>query len=252
MSQLTGCRILNTRPKGQAASLTAALEALNATVIELPLLEITPTSRWRTRLPDLTQFKYAIFTSPNAVTYFFERIPAHICPETLSIIAIGQGTAHTLLKYGLTSKLSPEEANSESMLNLPALQHIKHTKILLIKGIGGRQLIEKTLRARGAELEICAVYRRKCPETTFQALQSLWQKDAIDMIIITSATMLRYLFQYAEEETIRDWLRNKPFFVISERIARQFKHEKIKTMIVTSYDNLLNTLKDFSHEQCNG
>lgn len=252
MNQLTGCRILNTRPKGQAASLTAALETQNATVIELPLLEITPTSRWRTRLPDLTQFKYAIFTSPNAVTYFFEHMPPHTCPSTLSLLTIGQGTAHALSKYGLTSKLSPEEANSESMLNLPALHHIEHTKILLIKGVGGRQLLEKTLRARGAELEVCAVYRRRCPATTSQTLQNLWQMDAIDMIIITSATMLRYLFQCAEEETIRNWLRNKPFFVISERIARAFKHEKIKTMIVTSYDNLLNTLKDFSHEQSNG
>lgn len=249
MSELSGYRILNPRPRAQAKRLTTALSALGATVLEVPLLEIAPTHHWRTQKLCLTLFHYAIFTSPNAVTYFFEHIPANTWPATLPIFAIGQGTSEQLLAYGLKARYTPNAPNSESMLSLPELNKVTQAKILLVKGVGGRQLLARTLRARQAEVHTCIVYRRQCPQAATPMLQALWRENAIDMIIITSATMLKHLFQCAETKDFRDWLRNKPFFVISERIASTFKHEKIKTMIVTNYENLLNTLKDFAHER---
>lgn len=249
MNELTGYRILNTRPKAQAASLTAALETLGATVVELPLLTISPTSHWRKKPLNLTSFNYAVFTSPNAVTYFFEHVLAKNWPIDLPIISIGQGTSRALHALGLSTSLSPEEANSESLLTLPELQRVKNANILLVKGVGGRAVLAKTLRARGAKLHTCAVYRRICPKNVPFILRDLWQKDALDMIIVTSATALRYLFQCAEHEAMRHWLSHKYFFVLSGRIGRAVKHENIRTMVITSYDNLINRLKDFSHER---
>jgi uroporphyrinogen-III synthase len=248
MNNLAGIRILNTRPPQQAAELTANLTALGATVIELPLIEIAPTQQWKKQNIDIHAFKYIIFTSPNAVTYFFDNTQTKQSVTTSTIIAIGAGTSRALLKYGLVS-ISPEEPSSEGLLRLSELQTITGISILLVKGVGGRTYLPQTLKLRGAKLKVLQVYRRKRPETVASTLKDLWQRDALDMIVITSATMLRHLFGCLEDNRMREWLIKKPFFVISDRIARSFRHKNIQTMIVTRYDHLLHALRDFAHER---
>jgi uroporphyrinogen-III synthase len=241
-------RVLNTRPQHQAADLSRLLKQQGMQVIELPMLVITPVKDWDTKLPALTHCQQAIFVSPNAVSYFFNKIPTTTWPRALQTIAIGNGTANALINNHVHVDAIPDEFNSQGVLALPSLQQINHQIILLIKGIGGLSSIATTLKKRGARvIELC-VYQRNTPNFDLKQRDVLLQQDAIDIIFISSQEALNNLFNLFGTEK-RGWLCNKPFIVLSPRLAKVATDYGIKTVITTRYDTLLNTLEAYTHDQ---
>ncbi|MDF1827036.1 MAG: uroporphyrinogen-III synthase [Legionellaceae bacterium] len=243
MHNLNHLRVLNTRPEQQASSLTQAIEEAGGISVNLPLLEIKP-------IPikiNLNHIHAAIFTSPNAVHCFFASLASQHWPHEIQYFAIGQGTADALMHYGLSSATCPQEANSEHLLMLDALQYkqIQHKNILLIKGQGGRTLIQTALSARGAEVDIREVYQRVLPHHSKKRIETLWHEDAVDIILITSETALVHLFELFAKQA-HAWLCSKPYVVISERL-RQAAHKRgIKTVLVSSYDRIIHQLLSYS------
>jgi uroporphyrinogen-III synthase len=243
---LQGLRVLNTRPKQQASSLAQAIEDAGGLSINLPLLDIKPTTTtWKNKLPALEKFQYAIFTSPNAAHYFFTEISPHTWSNNTKILAIGQGTTKALIQLGFPTPTCPKQADSEHLLMLDALQNIKNQNILLIKGQGGRTLIHTTLIARGAYVSVLDVYQRVLPQHNKNRTQTLWHEDAVDIILITSETALVHLFALFGEQA-RAWLCSKPYLVISERLRKAAYDRGIQTVMVNSYDHIIHQLLSYS------
>jgi len=244
-------RVLNTRPKQQASSLAQAIEDAGGVAINLPLLEIKPTDTiWKknlVKLNNLDNIHTAIFTSPNAVHAFFASISPQIWPHKVKLFAIGQGTAQALIQHGLPAPTCPKQPNSEHLLMLDALHTIpiQNKKILLIKGQGGRTLISTELTARGADVSILDVYQRALPQHNKKRIQTLWYEDAVDIILITSETALIYLFELFGEHA-HAWLCSKPYVVISERLRKAAYARGIRTVIVSSYDHIIDQLLSYS------
>lgn len=242
---LQGLRVLNTRPKQQASSLTQAIEEAGGLSINLPLLDIKPTeTRWKNKCSRLEIYQAAIFTSPNAVHYFFAEILPDTWPNKTTIFAIGQGTTHALIQQGVPAPTYPKQADSEHLLKLEALQDIKNHNILLIKGLNGRALIHTTLAARGAYVSILDVYQRALPQHHQKRTQTLWHEDAVDIILITSETALVHLFSLFDEQA-HAWLRSKPYLVISERLRQAARARGIHTIMVCSYDHIIHQLHSY-------
>ena len=243
---LHGLRVLNTRPQHQATSLAEAITHTGGVSINLPALDIKPTNTaWTNKLPTLEHIQYAIFTSPNAVHYFFTEISPRTWPNHIKLLAIGQGTAKALIQQGLPSPTCPTQANSEHVLMLDALQHIKNHKILIIKGQGGRTLMNATLTTRGAHVSILEVYQRTLPSHNKKRIQTLWHEDAVDIILITSETALVHLFALFGEHA-QAWLCSKPYLVISERLRKAAYAQGIQTVMVSSYDHIIPQLLSYS------
>jgi len=241
-------RVLNTRPQQQASSLAQAIEDAGGVSINLPLLEIKPTEIiWNKNLNNIYA---AIFTSPNAVHAFFASISPQIWPHKIKLLAIGQGTAQALMQHGLPAPTCPKQPNSEHLLMLDALHtlQIQNKKILLIKGLGGRTLINTALTARGADVSILDVYQRMLPNHHKKRIQTLWYQDAVDIILITSETALVHLFKLFEPfgEEARAWLCSKPYVVISERLRKAAYERGIHTVIVSSYERIIHQLLSYS------
>src|SRR3990167_1133335 len=244
LNPLKNLRILNTRPTAQAHTFSQALRDAGGISIELPTITIVPTARdWITCLPPRASFAYAIFISPNAVLHFFNAEPPSSWPLTLQTIAIGNGTRRACAHRGINVHLVPIYADSEHLLALEALQHIQSKTILLIKGKDGRTLIEDTLIQRGAQVTTAAVYQRSCPPIDKKRTHTLWQEDAVDMILITSQQAMQHLFTLFEPAA-RTWLCSKPFLVISPRLAQIAAEYGIKTTFVSRHDALMNTLQE--------
>ena len=74
-------------------------------------------------------------------------------------LAIGRGTATELQKHGVSAKF-PIKSDTESLLELEELKRPLLHRILIIRGEGGRDLLERTLIRRGAKVSLCEVYRR--------------------------------------------------------------------------------------------
>ena len=69
--------ILVTRARAQSEDITAQLEALGATVIHCPTIEVVPPSSWA-QLDDsigkIKEYDWIVFTSANGVRFFFRRL----------------------------------------------------------------------------------------------------------------------------------------------------------------------------------
>ena len=249
---LDGLRILNTRPAHQNEALSKAIKKAQGVSIELPAIAIEPTANtWLKDLPDLSTITQAIFISTNAVHYFFEQIPQHglVWPQTIKTTAVGQATAHALEALTIHVDQVPEEADSEHLLELPSFQQVKEQLILLIKGQGGRGTISDTLLHRGATLIALDVYSRVFPQALSKQAHSLWQDDAVDIILFTSQQSIYNIFNLFGEEA-RPWLCNKPCIVLSHRLTHIAMDMGIQRIIESRYDRLMNTLADY-HKRMN-
>lgn len=219
---LAGRTIAVTRPPEQATKLRAAIEAAGGVVISFPLLDIQALpdlSGFHRAIMPLTQFDWVIFISSNAVQHGMPLLKQVGVPTSLKFAAIGPTTAASLHGFGITQVLTPQERfDSESLLALNAFQNMQGQRVLIVRGVGGREVLAETLRQRGAEVVFGECYRRVNPQNNAQVLQQAYAQGQLQGIIVTSTEALRFLLAMADSS---DWLKTTPLFVNHARIAEQ-------------------------------
>lgn len=213
-----------TRPSHQADGLARRLEAAGARVIRLPVLAIVDLEsnpKLDALINRLDEFALAIFVSANAVKGWVRLVlPRRTLPPQLRLVAVGAGTASALEQAGLPSPLRPGASfGSEYLLDMPELsgRAIAGLRILIVRGIGGRELLSETLKARGASVEYMEIYRRVMPPIGSEEL--LAHRCDVDVIMVTSVEALRNLFEIGGPKA-KEWLCSTALIVVSERIAR--------------------------------
>ena len=242
MTSLLGLRILITRPAHQAKDLAAQIQYLGGVAIHFPTLEIIATKNIKKVLlgiKKLKEYDFVIFISPNSVFNIAEYIHRiwPFWPKNTKTIATGPGTALALKKHNLPCDGYPEKVfNGTGLLNLPALQHIKQKKILIIKGEGGRLYLTKGLKVRGAQIDNLNVYIRRLPKIDKTNIPN---QESMDVIICTSHNGLKnlvgLLYPYWQ-----DILFKKQLLVISPRLAVSAKKLGfVKPALIS--DNATNT-----------
>lgn len=235
-----GLRILNTRPAGQNKKLSQVIREAGAIPVECPALLIEPVEYdWFCQLNELPLIEKVVFISANAVVYFFDGLDEHHqnWPTSVQVIAIGSATARSLQQRGIRVDDVPLLATSEGVLALESMQQVKHQRVLLVKGEGGRDLLEQTLKKRGAIVLPIAVYRRVSPISRQEYFQSLWREDAMDVIVLTSEEALHNLTALFGQEA-HAWLRSKICIVKSERLAKAAAGFGFTTIVVNTTLNL--------------
>jgi uroporphyrinogen-III synthase len=216
---LTGLNIVVTRPHHQALPLAQRIEQAGGNVLLFPLLEISRVANPQPLgelVAQLHRFDLAIFISPNAVRYGMEAIcAAGTLPIRLKIATVGQGSARELSALGVQEIIAPpDQADSEALLALPALQNVSGWNIVIFRGTGGRELLADALKARGARVEYAECYQRTKPQQKAGALFS----STPHAMTITSSEALNYLWEMLDDgEKVR--ICALPLFVPHQRIA---------------------------------
>ena len=222
---LTGIGIAITRPIDQAKKLSALITEAGGTPILFPLIEITPLAdygQFETVISDINDYDWAIFISSNAVQNGMPRlVKAGITKEgifgSLKFAAIGPVTATELQCFGVKDVLIPQgRFDSESLLALPEMTNVFSKKILIVRGVGGRDVLAETLKARGAQVTFAECYQRINPQTNCDLLAQLWAEKNLHGIVVTSSEAMRHLLDLASDA---EWLRNVTLFVNHARIA---------------------------------
>lgn len=171
------------RNAGQSA-LAASIAAAGFEVLNFSPLALSAylPERVKARLKLAEAADLAVFVSPSAVEIFQQRYSQSLkknCP----CFGPGKGTAVALRAAGFSSIEYPKnEYSSEALLALPSLNSVVGKCVWLIAGDTGRPLIEATLKARGARVEVVRCYQRK-PIDDWSALE---QKE-IDYAVFSSA-----------------------------------------------------------------
>ncbi len=219
---LAGRQIAITRPAEQATQLTAAITAAGGQVLSFPLLQIAPLSdlhAFIAAIQPLNQFDWAIFISSNAVQHGMPSLQQLGWPASLRFAAIGPSTAASLKVFGVTQVLTPDmRFDSEALLALPAFADMHGQRVLIVRGVGGREVLADTLRQRGATVVFGECYRRINPQAHALPLAQAALHGQLHGIVVTSSEALRFLLTLAGDA---DWLRETPLFVNHARIAEQ-------------------------------
>ncbi|MEE9319119.1 MAG: uroporphyrinogen-III synthase [Granulosicoccus sp.] len=231
-------KLLITRPAGQQEPFAGKCRGLGFDTVALPCIDISPVDA---ELPMrlINTADLILFTSRNAVLAAHRLQP--LPWPSARIEAIGNATALTLTKLGQPLTRSPtppftSEAflathkfpSSTTPLHAPLDTHIQVATVqdthkpddpqfrhlLLIKGEGGRDLIERSLEFMGVQISVVPVYRRSKPNNVATTVD--WA--SLDIVSVTSDEILRNLVDLAGITRER-LLKQLPIVVNSQRCA---------------------------------
>jgi uroporphyrinogen-III synthase len=198
MPTLTNKRILITRTRHQASELAAQLEALGATPILIPAIEIAPPASFAAldaALTCLGTYDWLVFTSPNAVEAFHRRAQfLHLNQLPKHIAAIGPATLTAANAIGLAVDLVPPQYIGESLAQA-LLPEAPGKSFLLVRAAEARDILPQALTAAGATVTIAEAYRNQLPVESLPAVQHLFAapENYPDAITFTSASTARNL-----------------------------------------------------------
>jgi uroporphyrinogen-III synthase len=200
-------RILITRTRHQASELAAQLEALGATPLTIPTVEIAPPTSFAAldaALTCLRTYDWLVFTSANAVEAFHRRAQfLHLTQLPRHIAAIGPATLNAANEIGLAVDLVPPQYIGESLAEA-LLPEAPGKSFLLVRAAEARDTIPDALATAGATVTIAEAYRNQIPADSIPALQHLFSNPANypDAITFTSASTARNLFSLLDAATI--------------------------------------------------
>ncbi len=242
MKNLEGLKVVITRPQKQAESIIHALQNAGATVEHIPLLEIVPigdqdadqdqvTSAIKAKILQLDRYDMAIFISSNAAAIGLQWMQNYWpqMPQGLEFAAIGPSTAGILQQQGLQVIYPQEGGRSENLLQFARFQQLSNQRILIFRGVGGRELLADSLRQRGAEVDYVELYRRRVPGYAKDYLPTALQQANPDVIVLSSGEGLENLLLLLGDNKSQVCL--VPLLVPSERVKQWALEAGFETVI---------------------
>lgn len=220
--------VLICRPEPSATDLANALKAVGAKCETLPCLKINTLKiegETKQRLLDLDQYSSVValsqYAAKPALDFIDEYWPQPPVQQTW--YAIGRKTAD-LISGNVATLVEPEaDLSSEELLELPGLQNMEDERVLILKGIDGRDTIEKELVKRGAKVENVELYERVAPsysdEEVSKALVAFSSRcnSSSNYIVALSGETVKNLKRLADQ--IKQDLSEHHLIVPSERVA---------------------------------
>lgn len=184
---LAGRAVLVTRPEG-GGELQRRLEALGARVVVVPATTIQwlPAPALDEALAGLGRYRWAMFTSRNAVQAVVERLRAQgRAPDALAglkLAAVGTATAEALHARGLEVAVVPSRFSAEGVLAaLATRDDIRQARVLYATAEGAAETLPEGLARLGAEVERHACYRSVPDASAIPALAAA----ALDVHVVT-------------------------------------------------------------------
>lgn len=217
--------ILITRPQGQADELMQALTQANWHCVHQPLLRISPFTdkhgapfhAMKHHIMNLDVYDVVISVSGNASSLAVDLIDQYWpqMPEGIDWYAVGPSSAQAFNVLGINMQL-PQANHSEGLLALAGLnQDLSHKKVLIFRGVGGREHLADTLKQRGADVHYCELYQREPIQFSQGELTALLSENQIHYALLTSGEMLhQFATQISNQQK-----QNVHVIVPSERIA---------------------------------
>jgi uroporphyrinogen III methyltransferase/synthase len=190
---LRGVTVAVTRARAQASQLASRLRDLGAATLEAPAIRIEPLDG---PAPELERYDLVCLTSPNGVRLLFERLAsAGLDARALGgarVAAIGPGTARALREHGLIADVVPERFVAEGLVD--ALADTPVTRALVARAAEARDVLPDALRARGAEVDVVALYETVAAPMTAAQVEGV---AGADYVTFTSSSTVRFFFEAA-------------------------------------------------------
>lgn len=219
-------RLLLTRPAEDCAALSQSLADAGVGSSCLPLLAIEPVlpdARQRALLSELGQFGGIIVVSKPAARLLLEQVAACGLPmPPRGWFTVGAATAAVLQQAGLHVSYPAAGDDSEALLAVSALRQAvvgAAPRMLIVRGIGGRELLAERLAQLGASVEYLELYRRCLPAYPAGTLMQRIHAERLNGVVVSSGQGFEHLQQLAGAAWPQ--IARMPLFVPSPRVAEQ-------------------------------
>ena len=196
-------RVVVTRTRDQASELVTLLENYGAECLEFPTISLEPVSSYEIldrALAEIETYDWLLFTSINAVDYFFNRL-FELGKDVRDIkgpkiAAVGRVTAEALSGRGIRADLLPEEFTGDGLAETLVNTGVNGLRILIPRALKARETLPETLGKSGAEVTVAPVYQNVLPASTSggqlkEELLAALQEKNIDMVTFTSSSTVK-------------------------------------------------------------
>ena len=248
----SGIRVLVTRPIKQAQAFVLQLQQAGFKTVQLPCIEISALNPADVQFDD-SDYDVAVFTSVHAVTALHSIRPFPWSAGKTAILAVGPATAKSLKDCGQNVTEDPlHPFNSEALLKTATLNSSKSLRVAIIKGAGGREVLEKNLQQRSFKVNNIITYKRLLPKTSKAQLEAAFLNSPVDIVTITSNEMLHNLIRMAGDR-FREQLIRLPLAVSSPRAAEAAKNFGFQNAIMVASEpgnsGLLSAIRQWAHSR---
>lgn len=224
---LFGRRVLVTRGGEPSGPLQLLLESEGAQVDSLPLLEIGPPDDWAVvdgAIGRLATFGWVVFTSPNAVTFFCDRL-RRLGRDARAfggarIAAVGPSTGHSLRERGLEPDLVPQTHSATGLAAAFAAVDLAGAEVLVPASAIGRTELDESLAERGAVVVRVAAYANRPPAPETVVLPPALVDGTLDCIAFASPSSVTHFLEVVGRARGLDWLRGLDIAAIGPTTAR--------------------------------
>jgi uroporphyrinogen-III synthase len=212
-------RLLVTRFAPHGQRLTDLLNVHGVAAFSQPLLQVQQTAEFANVSRTFEkQYDCIIAVSHNAVDYTDKALANTDWPNC-QYFAVGKGTQTKLINATGQEVVIPEKNfTSEGLLALPQLANLQNKKVLILRGVGGRELLKDKLIERGGIVEYYQPYQRIIVDFCASYEVKKWQLNKINGVIISSIELLQRLLAVVPESE-REWLKTLTIYAPSKRIT---------------------------------
>jgi len=196
---LLGRCIMITRPRIQSGSFVRGLEELGSEVIECPTIEIIPPESYvpldRT-IQALEEYDWIVFTSVNGVKEFLNRLQYlgkdSAALEGIRLAAIGPETAREIASHGIQVEFVPADYRAEGVLHGLNPAEVEGKRFLLPRAATARDILPRTLKEWGAEVDVVQAYRTVPAKGSAAILSGVLAENKVDMVTFTSSSTVKH------------------------------------------------------------
>lgn len=184
---LTGKTVVVTRPADQVGDLRASVESMGGELRAVPTLAFEPAGvpdQIEAAVAALSEFHWLLFTSANAVHFFFTHcMKGEALPAQLQIGAVGKATARAIEQAGFPVALQGEGGTGGDLAELFLERVGQGRRVLWPTAESHRPELSSTLTAGGVKIVPLVIYRATLPPA-----EARFAPDAgrADWILVTS------------------------------------------------------------------
>ena len=194
MGDFTGT-VLVTRAKEQAQEFTAMLATSKIRALHFPMIDIQPPDSWDdldSAIQRFHEYDGLIFTSINAVHFFFTRLSGHdhAFAHLPLCYAVGERTKQAIEEKGGTCTFIPEKYNGSDLVKV--IREVAGKKFLQPKSNIGREEIKTLVESAGGLVHQVNAYKTVIPSgVEIRKLESHLVEGWIDCIAFFSPSAVK-------------------------------------------------------------
>ena len=194
---LHGKRVLVTRPRDRAGTLSGRLRELGADVVEFPCIRtepIRPCPAMEDALARIADYDWLAFTSAAGVEAFMDCLRGDLRKDaralgTVKLAAVGPATHDALLAHDLAADLVPENYDGAHLGE--RLVKVSAKKVLILRAEAGSPALTEVLAEAGIAYDDIPVYRTIYDNPRSAQLRAELEAGRFDYVTFTSASTVK-------------------------------------------------------------